>query len=125
MTDQPTGRMKNQRVLVAGLFHETNGFLEGHTALKDFEILRGEELLGVAGDVSPLAGVLEVADECHWEVLPGIDMRAVPGPIVEDQVLEVFWNEFKLMANLPVSQQIDGILLVLHGAMMTESFPDV
>ncbi len=125
MINPSKAKIKKLRVLVAGLFHETNGFLVGHTKLTDFEILRGEELLRVAGDVSPLAGVLEVAEENHWEILPAIDMRAVPGPIVEDEVLEVFWNEFKLVAASPAGQQIDGNLLVLHGAMMTESFPDV
>jgi microcystin degradation protein MlrC len=125
MSHEPSGQTKGKRVLVAGLFHETNGFLQGSTALRDFEILRREELLRVAGDVSPLAGVLEVAGENHWEVLPAIDMRAVPGPIVEDEILDVFWKEFQSVAASPGGKRVDGILLVLHGAMMTRSFADV
>jgi microcystin degradation protein MlrC len=75
--------------------------LEGCPALTDFKILRRGELFRIAGDVSPLAGVLEAAEENHWRVLPAIDMRAVPGPIVEDEILDVFWNEFQSVATSP------------------------
>jgi microcystin degradation protein MlrC len=113
------------RVMVAGLFHETNSFLEGSLGLGDFEILRREELLRAAGDVSPLAGVLKVAAECRWDVVPAVDMRAVPGPIVEDEVLELFWKEFQAVAASAQGKRAEGVMLVLHGAMMTRSFPDV
>jgi microcystin degradation protein MlrC len=117
--------MKAKRVIIAGLFHETNGFLEGSTPLRDFEILRREEIFRAMGDVSPLAGALKVAEECDWEVLPAIDLRAVPGPIVDDEVLSVFWNEFQSVATSEAGRCADGILLVLHGAMMTQSCGDV
>lgn len=117
--------MKKRRVLVAGLFHETHSFLDGRTLLQDFEIRRGEELLGAAGDISPLAGVLEVAQEGRWELVPAVDMRAMPGPIVEDRAVEVFWSAIKSAAESGGSRQLDGILLVLHGAMVSESIDDV
>jgi microcystin degradation protein MlrC len=114
-----------KRVLIAGLFHETNTFLEGQTPPEEFQILKGDELLNAEGDASPLGGCLEAAREAHWEVVPAADMRAMPGPIVEDGVIDVFWDAFKSAATLPPGRSADGILLVLHGAMVSYSCDDV
>ena len=82
-----TERALPKRVLMAGLFHETHTFLEGHTRLEDCEVLCGAQMLNSRGDSSPLGGALEVAGQCGWEILPAIDLRAMPGPLVEDGVL--------------------------------------
>jgi len=115
----------SQRVLLAGLFHETHTFLEGTTPLESFIIRRGDELFDARGDGSPLAGVLQVADASRWDVLPLIDLRATPGPTVEDAVVETFWTEFRDRSADVLQRGVDGIALVLHGAMATPSFPDV
>ena len=112
----------NKRVLIAGLYHETNTFLEGSTGMEDFEILRGEELVLRAGDTSPLAGAIESAVESRWDILPAIDMRALPGPIVDDSVPELFLDAIQSATS---QQKLDGILLVLHGAMVSRSWQDV
>ncbi|HEY6169103.1 MAG TPA: M81 family metallopeptidase, partial [Verrucomicrobiae bacterium] len=114
-----------KRVLIAGLFHETHTFLEGTTGLKDFKIQRGEELRRCAGDSSPLGGVLESAKKFGWDILPTVDFRASPSATVEDEVLETFWREFVRRAEPQLARGVDAIYLVLHGAMVTESFHDV
>src|SRR5262245_12206663 len=81
------------RVLLAGLFHETHTFLEGRTRLADFEERLGDALWTAENDGSPLAGALEVARNSGWEVIPVIDLRATPGPTVEDAVVDRFWKE--------------------------------
>src|SRR5712692_6274402 len=102
---------QRKNVLIAGLFHETNTFLEGRTRLKDFRILRGDELLTVAGDHSPLAGAIEAGERAGWQFVPAIDVRAMPGPLVEDRVIAEFWRAFVRAARrVPVP---DGVLLVL------------
>ncbi len=111
-----------KKVLVAGLFHETHSFLDGVTRLEDFEIRRGKSLLNAIGDSSPLAGVLEVAQEEKWDVVPAVDMRATPGAVVEDRAFEWSWESFKAAAE--ASEGLDGISLILHGAMISESFDD-
>jgi microcystin degradation protein MlrC len=113
--------MNHPRVLFAGLFHETHTFLEGTTALHDFQILRGPDLLRGIGDSSPLGGALESAKEFGWEVAPAVDFRASPSAIVQDAVIEEFWRD--LAARIPA--QVDAVYLVLHGAMVSQSFPDV
>jgi microcystin degradation protein MlrC len=115
--------MNQKRVLVAGLFHETHCFLDGHTRLEDFEIRQGDNLAQAAGDASPLAGVLEVGQEEGWTVVPALDMRAMPGAIVEDRVVDFFWSVIE--PAVESSSELDGILLVLHGAMVSESLDDV
>lgn len=109
------------RVLIAGLFHETHTFLEGETRLADFQIRHGDELLACAGDSSPMGGALEFARAQGWEIVPAMDCRAVPSATVQDEVLETFWNGFK-SAWRP---DCDAVLLILHGAMVTRSHPDV
>jgi len=113
------------RVLVAGLFHETHTFLEGTTPLSDFEIRSGNDLLAAEGDGSPLGGVLQVARESGWSVVPVIDMRAVPSATVEDQVVEQFWDALAEAVARERHSRIDGICLVLHGAMVSQSHADV
>lgn len=121
----PTCSSMDKRVLLAGLFHETHTFLEGHTSLADFQFRRGRELLTAAGDGSPLAGVLEAADAYDWSLIPAVDCRATPGPTVEDAVFDRFWQDFLAVAEPALARGVDGIYLVLHGGMVTQSCLDV
>ncbi len=113
-----------KRVLLAGLFHETHTFLDGVTRLDDFAIRRGEELFAAAGDGSPLAGALEVASSCAWDVRPVIDLRATPSATVDDAVYEFFWQQFE-SAWHSEPHAPSGIFLVLHGAMACQTIGDV
>lgn len=115
--------MAFSRVLLAGLFHETHTFLPGRTVPADFAVLRGTELLARRGDSSPLGGALAAAERFGWDVVPALDCRAVPSGIVADEVVESFWREFRETATR--AGRLDGVLLVLHGAMVSESLRDV
>jgi microcystin degradation protein MlrC len=116
----------SKRVLLAGLFHETHTFLETPTLASDFAVRSGQELFGARDDGSPLSGALQVADESDWEVTPVIDMRATPGGTVEDVVFEQFSDAVLTAVRDGLeSESLDGILLILHGAMVTQSQPDV
>jgi microcystin degradation protein MlrC len=118
-----TNRAK--RVLVAGLFHETNTFLTEITGPESFAERAGDALLQAAGDGSPMSGVLDVARESGWQVLPAIDLRATPSGTVADAVVDRFWEGFRSAAAGAGDAPLDGIFLVLHGAMVSESLPDV
>ncbi len=113
-----------KRVLIAGLFHETHTFLDGTTGLRDFAVLRGEELLRCEGDSSPLGGALECAREFGWEIVPAVDFRATPSAIVEDEVVESFWTELSSRITR-CDAAPDAVFLILHGAMTSQSLPDV
>ncbi len=114
------------RIFIAGLFHETHTFLDGTTAWDDFHIVRGEEVLTLKGDSSPMGGVLETAGQLGWNVVPALSAAAYPSAIVQDEVLERYWNEFSAaLAKCIQSGPLDGIFLVLHGAMTCETIDDV
>lgn len=113
------------RILLAGLFHETHSFLDGTTGPDAFTIRLGAEILRARGDASPFGGVLDLAAEFGWDVLPVIDGRAQPSATVEDVVLETFWRDFVRLAGPELERGVDGIYLVLHGAMVTETEEDV
>ena len=113
------------RVLLAGLVHQTNTFVGGLTGLGDFEVRRGQEMLRVGGAASPVAGVLEVAQGKGWELLPVVDLRAPSGATVADAVVELFWAEFRAVADAAADEGVDGVFLILHGAAVSESLNDV
>jgi len=117
--------MTAPHILLAGLFHETQTFLEGSTPLSDFAQRTGDELFTARDDGSPLSGVLDVATACGWRVTPSIDLRATPSATVDDEVLEAFWSRFDNDLRSACASGLDGIYLVLHGAMTCTSFPDV
>lgn len=112
------------RILVAGLFHETHTFVDSPTPLSSFTIRRGARLLESAGDGSPLGAVLAAAREFGWTVVPAVDVRASPSGTVDDEVVESFWKQLAATVAAP-SQPLDGVLLVLHGAMVSASLVDV
>ena len=115
-----------KRVLIAGLVHETHTFSATRTTLVDFEELiwlHGESVLArCRGDISPMGGVLSVADELGWEYTVSSYGGALPAGIVDDTLLENWW--IQVQQDLKQHTSLDGILLVLHGAMVFESFPD-
>ncbi len=114
-----------KRVLLARLHHETNAFMHGRTSLEDFDIGRGDEILQVEEGRSSFAGAMEIAREREWDVLPVVDARAMPGPLVVDAIVDLFWAEFRAIADREAEDGIDGVFLVLHGAMVSESLQDV
>src|SRR5688572_31217324 len=118
-------RTKPKRVLFGGLFHETHTFVAGTAGLADFAVLKGDELLRAAGDSSPLGGALESARDFGWEILPTVDFRASPSAMVEDEVIETFWRGFESDVRPALQRGVDGIFLVLHGAMVSQSCTDV
>lgn len=113
------------RVLVAGLFHETHTFLDGTTSLADFHIVRDAAMLACKGDSSPLGGVLELAAELGWSIVPTVDYRAQPSAMVADEVIDAFWHELEARTRIALNEGIDALYLVLHGAMVSESLLDV
>lgn len=114
-----------RRVLFAGLFHETNTFVEAVTPLSDFAISRGEGLLACAGDSSPMGGALATALGLGWRVIPSIDLRAMPSATATDEVFELFWRELDAAIAASSTEGLEAVFLVLHGAMVTESYRDV
>ena len=116
--------MTKTRILFAGLFHETHTFLEEVTRWEDFEIVYDDAIFAKRGDASPTDGFLEEAERQGWEVIPTIDARATPSGTVVDEMFERYWTQFVQRARPVLEAGVDGIYLVLHGAMATQTMPD-
>ena len=61
----------------------------------------------------------------NLNIIPIANYTATPSGIVEDQVLNNFWNDFENELDQIKDIKVDGIFLSLHGAMITESIFDV
>jgi microcystin degradation protein MlrC len=112
------------RVLLAALYHETNTFVTELTTIEQFTVLREAELLGCAGDGSPIDGFLEVAAEERWTVIPSVSFNATPSGRVADVVFEAFWRELRDTFSVAIVSGIDAVFLSLHGAMVTQTIDD-
>jgi microcystin degradation protein MlrC len=112
------------RVLLAGLYHETNTFVTEVTGADRFTVLHGEAILGCAGDGSPVDGFLAVATEEGWSVIPAISASATPSGPVADDVFEMFWRALASVHERARQGGLDAIFLALHGAMVTETIED-
>ena len=109
------------RIALGMLTHEANSFSPQPTELADFagrQLARGEELLqGWQGTNTEQAGALGVLTaEPGCTVVPLIGARALSGAPIQRQVFEVLLGE--MLARLEEALPVDGVLLVLHGAMM-------
>jgi microcystin degradation protein MlrC len=119
------------RIASGGVQHETNTFATTPTTLSDFvrDSECGPELSG--GDVifdryrgtgCIHGGYIAGADAVGAELLPLLSARAQPSGVVRQDSFETMlgWFLERLERVLPV----DGVLLDLHGAMVTEEHED-
>ncbi len=118
----------SKSILFGGLYHETHTFLADKTGMAQFEesgIRIGQAAVDQNRDNgSPSAGFIAYADKAGWSIFPTIQLSAQPAGKVTDEVVELFLEHF--LAGLERHMQdIDGIFLVLHGAMVSESSDDV
>ncbi|MGV8950714.1 MAG: M81 family metallopeptidase [Cypionkella sp.] len=118
----------SKTILFGGLFHETHSFLADKTGVEQFKdvgINIGQAAVDRnRGNGSPSAGFIDYAEKAYWHIRPTIQMGAQPAGKVTDEVVELFFKHFLAGLDRHMSE-IDGIYLVLHGAMVSESSDDV
>ena len=118
------------RIGVAGLCHETNTFAEGVTRFEDFErsggfpgLTVGEEIVETLHATKvPMGGFIAASEELGFELVPIIWTFAQPSGIVAQNAYEKLAG--MLLDGLQKAMPIDGVLLDLHGAMVTEELED-
>lgn len=120
--------MKTKRVLLAGLFHETHTFLHHKTGLDEFRqggINIGNEVISQnTGNGSPTDGFLQYAQLQDWSLVPAIQMAANPSGMVTQEAVDLFNSHFFDVLEKE-SADLDGIFLILHGAMVSQDCDDV
>jgi microcystin degradation protein MlrC len=113
------------RIAVAGFLHESNTFNALRTdraAFAEQGLAFGPDLLAEWRDAHhEMGGFLESAKLLGFDPVPLVMAWATPsGPVVDDVVDEI---TNRLIDGLK-RERPDGLLLALHGAMVSEDFPD-
>jgi len=118
--------MKSCRVGIAGFLHESNTFLPVPTTISHFEqasLTRGEALLHRwSGSRHELGGFLEGAQLHGFQPVPLLATFAVPSGTIEGAAFEELIG--KMVGDLKSALPLDGLLVALHGATVSEHFPD-
>ncbi len=114
------------KIGIAGLKHETVTFWPGVTDLKDFEhdALHGMKVIEKRrGTNTSVGGFIEVCEKEGVELFPVCDADGGATATVADSVYDFYVGEMK-REFAKVATELDGILLALHGAMVTQSLQD-
>lgn len=114
-------------VLTAEFAHETNTFNVNKTEYRAFAahgIHEGEAAITARGEANTeLAGFLDVARNYGWNLIHTISADAEPaGPVTRDAFDRITAKIVEKAREL--GDKLDGILLGLHGAMVTEFSQD-
>ncbi len=115
-------------ILAVCFNHETNRYCPGVTGLQDFadnaayfdkdSILKAYN--GVKNEV--MAYINYFSDKADYTVEPVCALVAAPGPVVAQSVWERVRDS--VLEAIRKTPKVDGILLALHGAMVTEHYED-
>ena len=115
-------------IICAQFKQESNRYAKGVSGLREYEqreYLFGEDALREAfqGTKNELGGFFDVLDqESDCWLVPVLALNASPGPVTEQTI----WQQVKdrLLEEIDAQPRVDGILLSLHGAMVTEEMED-
>src|SRR6478735_12491699 len=111
------------RVAIAEFKQETNTFVARPNTMADFETWHywtGPELIaGSEGTNCEIDGFLTVLGGAGIEPVPIIATFAMSGGKVDDATYERLLHE--LLNGIEHADPLDGVLLALHGAMVTDS----
>ena len=109
------------RILVARMWHESNGFNPQITRRDDFQILQDEQLLGVTSKGSTLSGIITQLECRGAHIIPSISVMAAPGGFVD----HAFYEQIKARLIADIDRyKPDAVALELHGAMATTKLDD-
>ncbi len=115
-----------RHILLAEIMHESNTFNKVATTRTDFAgryWLEGDEVAEhLAGTNTEVWGILEAAKLKGWQVTHPIAASASPsGPMAAET-----WEAVKAAITTPLraGETFDAIILVLHGAMVTQTSHD-
>ena len=118
------------RIAVAGFQHETNTFASVKADYEAFErqdgwpaLSRGDSLFDAIDGVHlPITGAVTALRRRRHQVVPLLWCSAVPCAHVTDDAFERIAG--MIVEDLRRADPLDGVLLDLHGAMVTETLDD-
>lgn len=111
------------RVAIGGIMHESNSFSPTPTDLEAFNVQRGQEMISWWREsYHEVSGFIEGAARFGYELFPTLMAHATPSGKVTAGAFETLVGE--LLDRLKNAPLLDGLLLALHGAMVSETYPD-
>ena len=116
------------RIVTGGIAQETNTFQREPTTLADFlrpgfgVVARGQQILDLGGTGTVYGGVVPRATELGVDLVPTVYAEVAPGGRVTREAFDTLRDE--LLAGIRAALPIDGVLLVLHGAMALADHDD-
>ncbi len=114
------------RIAIGCIGHETNTFSPVLTTLDNFNkgsYHRGDEIIAAfQGTRTITGGFLDVAEQLNLQPIPLLWAFATPSGMVEHAAYQTLKAEFLTL--LRNAGKLDGVLLDLHGAMVTEELED-
>lgn len=117
----------SKTVVVGAFAHETNTFVPDAVTRADFqareEHLYDEVPENMRGTETAVGGVIDVADQEEINLIHTVSAFATPGGVVDDDTYE-FYTDLILDAVRDNVDELDGVMLPLHGAMVTDSDSD-
>lgn len=126
MSTQLTAPHIGPKIGVAGFLHESNTFLGVPTTYHHFtaaSLTRGPALLQRWTNTHhELGGFLDALSAANAEIVPLLATFAVPSGTITAEAFEQISDE--LLDDLRASLPLDGLLLALHGATVSEAHPD-
>lgn len=117
------------RIGVAFVYHESNSFSPQLTGLDEFaaeDYHLGDDVIDVYSSTSTeVGGYLHVLEERAATPVPLMAAAAMPGGEVTDEAFAIIRDQFRqrLLA-AHTEEPLDGLLLAMHGAMVTRSEDD-
>ena len=116
------------RVAVGGVWHESNTFSPIKTDLKcfqEYELLLNNHITDYhrGRKNTEVGGILEITENRHIEITGTVSASAIPSGPVTTATFK-FLEQDLLERIEKIRGQIDGVLLALHGAMVTEDLDD-
>ena len=117
--------MAGMRIGIGSIFQESNQFAATRTDLALFRnsyVHEGDALLQLAGTDCEVAGILATCAEEGAQPVPLLAARSVSGGALSDAC----YTELKetLLARLRAAAPLDGLILAMHGSMVTASQED-
>ncbi len=116
-------RRSQLRACLVRFSHETHSFSPVSTALDDFRPVYGGKVLERARETrTGVAGFADSAREQGVELVPVLSAGAGPaGPVTTDAYETI---RAEVLSGIRDAMPVNGVLLALHGAMLTEDLQD-
>lgn len=111
-----------RRIALGGIVHETHTFAPARTGVAAFAqqtLCEGQTIMTRMRDTpTSMGGAIEGLARAGYQPVPLLYAAAMPGGMVMQDAYDTLASD--LLARLKVALPVDGVLLILHGAMVAE-----